>query len=531
MNTRTPAALLVGLLTLASSSWSASAAPGQQATNPILFADVPDVAVIRVGDTYYMSSTTMHMAPGVPIMKSHDLVDWDLIAYAYDTLDDNDALNLANGANAYGRGSWASSLRHHGGQFYVTTFSSTTGKTHVYTTRDPEKGPWRANAFKPSLHDSSLFFDDDGRVYMVYGGGDLRLVELTADVSGVKPGGVDQVIVTDASRVAGDRIMLRAEGSQLIKHDGKYYLFNITWPRGGVRTQIVHRAEKITGPYEGRVVLSDQGVAQGTIVDTPEGDWYALLFQDYSAVGRTPFLVPVHWEAGWPVFGVDGKAPTTLDLPADPDGLETLVGSDEFDRAPGDRPLPLAWQWNHNPVAALWSLNARPGWLRLTTGRTDDDFLQTRNTLTQRTFGPESAATTRLDTSGMKPGDYAGLGVLQRHYGVVGVRIDAHGKSLVLTTANGDEPVEEARLPLSQDVVELRVECDFSPRGEDQAYFAYRLDEQADWIPLGAPLKMRYTLPHFMGYRFAFFNLASEQAGGAADFNYFRISDTIESGK
>ena len=233
------------------------------AANPILWADVPDVAVIRVGDTYYMSSTTMHLSPGLPIMKSKDLVNWRLVGYAYDTLGDDDALTLRNGKNAYGRGSWASSLRYHDGTFYVSTFSATTGKTYVYRTRDPEKGPWQATSFRPSLHDHSLFFDDDGRVYMIHGGGDIRLTELNADLSGIKPGGVDQVIVPRAGNVAGPRIGLPAEGSQMLKVNGKYYLSNITWPRGGMRTQLIHRADKLTGPYEGRVALQDQGVAQG----------------------------------------------------------------------------------------------------------------------------------------------------------------------------------------------------------------------------------------------------------------------------
>src|SRR6476661_6272384 len=120
-----------------------------EAHNPIIWADVPDMAMIRVGDTYYMSSTTMHMSPGLPIMKSKDLVNWKLVNYAYDTLGDNDAMTLQNGKNAYGAGSWASSLRYHDGTFYVTTFSSTTGKTHIYSTKDIEKGPWKEISFRP----------------------------------------------------------------------------------------------------------------------------------------------------------------------------------------------------------------------------------------------------------------------------------------------------------------------------------------------------------------------------------------------
>ena len=499
------------------------------ARNPLIWADVPDVAMIRVGDIYYMSSTTMHLSPGLPIMKSRDLVHWELIGYAYDTLGDNDALTLQNGRNAYGAGSWASSLRHHDGTFYVSTFSSTTGKTHIYAAKNIEKGPWTETSFRPSLHDHSLFFDDDGRVYMLHGGGDLRLTELNADLSGIKPGGVDQVVIPNASAVAGPNIGLQAEGSQLLKHNGRYYLFNITWPRGGMRTALVHRADRITGPYAGRVALQDQGVAQGSLIDTPRGEWFAYLFRDHGAVGRIPYLVPVRWEDGWPVLGVDGKVPATLDLPAGNRGMGGAAGivtSDEFVRSPGPRALPLAWQWNHNPDNRYWSLTQRPGFLRLTTGRVDGDLLSARNTLTQRTFGPESSGTVAMDVSNMKAGDHAGLAVLQRRYGFVGVRSVGGAKSIVLVSAESGSPEAVQRVPLTQNTAFLKVDCDYKNRA-DKAYFFYSLDGK-QWTPIGKPLQMVYTLPqHFMGYRFALFNYATKAAGGFADFDYFRISGAI----
>jgi beta-xylosidase len=410
------------------------------ARNPIIWADVPDPAVIRVGDTYYMSSTTMHMSPGLPIMKSRNLVNWQLVGYAYDTLADNDALTLQNGRKAYGAGSWASSLRYHNGTFYVSTFSRTTGKTHVYMTKDIEKGPWKEASFAPALHDNSLFFDDDGRVYMVHGGGDIRLTELTANASAIKSGGVDQVIIHNASEVAGSNVGLPAEGSHLRKINGKYYLMTITWPRRGMRTALIHRADNITGPYEGKVALQDQGVAQGGLIDTPKGNWYALLFQDYGAVGRIPYLVPVKWQDSWPVLGEEGKVPEKLDIPADEDDISGIVSSDEFDRQPGRPGLPLAWQWNHNPDNKHWSLTKRSGALRLTTGRVDADLLHARNTLTQRTFGPESSAKTAIDVTKMKDGDVAGLCVLQKKYGFVGVKMEGQAKLIIMVSAESDSP-------------------------------------------------------------------------------------------
>jgi len=499
------------------------------AWNPIIYADVPDLAMIRVGDTYYMSSTTMHMSPGLPIMKSKDLVNWQIVSYAYDILDDVDALKLSNGKNAYGQGSWASSLRYHDGIFYATTFSGTTGKTYVYTTKDIEHGPWKATSFKPMLHDHSLFFDDDGRVFMVNGGGNIRLTELTADVTAVKSVGFNQVIITNAGAVAGPNIGLNAEGSQLFKHDGKYYLFNITWPRGGMRTVIIHRADQITGPWEGRVALQDKGVAQGGLIDTPAGEWFAYLFRDSGAVGRIPYLVPVKWEDGWPVLGVDGKVPDTLNLPAKKSLIPGIVAADEFDRHDGEPALPLVWQWNHNPDNELWSVTARPGFLRLTTGRVDTDCLSARNTLTQRTLGPECSAATAVDVSHLKDGDFAGLALLQKNYGLIGVKADTGTNFIVMVNAASGSPVVVQTVLLAQPTVFLKADCDFKDRA-DTAHFFYSLDGKS-WTPFGNALKMSYTLPHFMGYRFGLFNYATKNPGGFADFDFFHVGDKIQNEK
>lgn len=499
----------------------------EKATNPLIFADVPDMSMVRVGDTYYMSSTTMHMSPGVPIMQSKDLVNWKLINYAYDTLANIDELNLTNGKSTYGRGSWASSIRYHKGVYYVSTFAQTTGKTYIYSTRNIEKGPWKMVSFKPSFHDHSLFFDDDGKVYMIYGASKLTLVELNDDLSGVKQGGVNKIVIENASspsQVEGRRGGLGAEGSQLYKINGKYYLFNITWPPGGMRTVVIHRADKITGPYEGKIGLQDLGVAQGGLIDMPNGKWYSYLFRDFGAVGRIPYLVPVTWQDGWPILGVDGKVPETLDLPANKSLIPGIVASDEFTRKKREPALPLVWQWNHNPDNSLWSITDRKGYLRLTTGRLDSNFLQARNSLTQRTVGPVCNGATALDISNMKDGDFAGLGLLQKNYGLVGVKVDGNTKLIVMINASTGKPEQVQSIPLSQNVVHFKAVCDFTNK-KDVANFFYSLDGKS-WLPIGTPLKMAYTIPQFIGYRFALFNYATKNIGGFADFDYFRIGDT-----
>lgn len=352
---------ILGILFLILASLALDA-QAYKAQNPVIFADVPDMSMIRVMDTYYMSSTTMHMSPGVPIMRSKDLINWELINYAYDTLADIDALNLTSGKFAYGRGSWASCLNYHQGTFYVSTFASTTGRTHIYSTQNIEKGPWKESTFQPSYHDHTIFFDDeDGKVYMIYGNGKLHLLELEQDLSGVKTDGISQVLIENASAPAGDNIMLGAEGSQLFKVNGKYYLFNITWPRGGMRTVLIYRADKIVGPWEGKVALQDMGVAQGGLIDTPDGRWFAYLFRDYGGVGRIPYLVPVQWIDGWPVLGENGKVPQYLDLPPSKGLIPGIVASDEFKRKKKQPDLPLVWQWNHNPDNRLWSVREKKG--------------------------------------------------------------------------------------------------------------------------------------------------------------------------
>lgn len=493
--------------------------------NPVLWADVPDVDVIRSGNAYYMVSTSMHSMPGCPIMKSEDLAHWEIVSYVFEKLEDNDGHNLAGGHHIYGKGSWAASLREHNGKYYVCFSCNDTRSFYVFTTDDIESGSWERHVIDGLRHDPGLLFDDD-RVFVVYGNGNIRITELTADATALKPGGVDRLLFETEREGIG----LRCEGCHAYKIDGYYYLFFIDWPRvgHGRRRQLCYRSRELLGPYEHKVVLDDdmgyhnKGVAQGGIFQTPDNEWYAMLFQDHDAVGRVPCLVPVTWSDGWPVFGHEGRVPVRFEVPFPESTAKPLVISDEFDYDK-DR-LALNWQWNHNPDNELWSVIEKPGYLRLRTGALAESILRARNTLTQRTEGPACTAETLLDLSALQPGDHAGLVALQSQFGTVGVKVGEDGAQRVQMCVNRGDGGEEAveQVLLDGDRIYLKIHFDFAD-SVDRAYFYYSVDGN-DWLAIGRPLEMKYTLDHFMGYRFGLFNYATLQPGGMADFDYLRYT-------
>ena len=500
--------------------------------NPVLWADCPDPDVIRVGDDFYMVSTTMHLMPGAPIMHSKDLVNWKTVGYVFDRLTDTPNYDM-KGCTAYGRGQWATSLKYHNGRFYVL-FSPNDKpfKSYIYTAEKAE-GPWTLVSRPKHFHDSSLLFDDDGRVYVYSGTG--RLTELNTDLSDVKPGGVDmQIFERDASETG------LLEGSRAVKYNGKYYLLMISWPNGGKRRQVCYRADKITGPYEKRVILEDNFavfpyVGQGTIVDAPDGKWYGMIFQDRGGVGRILTLSQCTWKDGWPMLGDNnGRVPLVMEKPVQGHSGGAIVSSDDFSKTT----LGLDWQWNHNPVNSAWSLKERRGWLRLHTSRVVSNLFEAPNTLTQRMEGPECSGSVCLDLKGMKDGDVCGLSAFNGDAGVLSVV--KNGKKLYLTMTensvslrDSDKAVlsvsnkEQARIELKTTKVNLKLNADFR-LNRDIATFSYSLDGRK-WNTIGTPFKMIFDYRRlFMGTRFAIFNYATRQIGGYVDvdnFKYSRVED------
>lgn len=294
----------------------------------------------------------------------------------------------------------------------------------------------------------------------------------------------------------------------------------IWWPEGGIRTQLCFRSDKVDGPYEMKEILSDDmgyaghGVAQGCFIDTEDGEWYAMLFQDHEAVGRVPILMPCRWVDGWPMLGDEkGKVPQIMKKPIlGYDGKTELVVSDDFD----GKKLGLTWQWNHNPDNTLWSLTERPGFLRLRTGKVVNNIFEARNTLTQRTEGPKCSGVVALDISNMKDGDCAGLAAFCSEPGTLTVMQDKGQKYLLMT----DRGIEKARVLVESNKIYLKMECDFTT---DDAFFSYSFDDKK-WEALGEKFHMIFSMAHFTGNKFAIFNYATQTAGGYVDVDFFRYN-------
>lgn len=520
----------------------ATMADGRQASgyrNPILYADVPDVSLVHVGKYYYMVSTTMHLMPGCPVMRSKDLKTWQTVSYVFPRIDDARRYSLID-STAYGQGQWASSIRYHKGRFYVWfTANGSPYKGFIYTAKKAE-GPWTLVARPPHFHDGSLFFDDDDRVYMFHGTG--HLTELTPDLQGVKKGGIDQQIF---ERDKDEQGLL--EGSSVIKHNGKYYLCMISmdWSiPGRVRREVCYRADKITGPYEKHIILETPfeefgGVGQGCLVPGDGGEWWAVIFQDRGGVGRVPCLMPVTWKDGWPMCGdANGKVPNDLSVPYQ--DMSGICGSDDF----SSKKLKLYWQWNHNPIDEAWSLTERRGFLRLKTARVVGNLFVAPNTISERMPGPASTGTVKLDISNMKEGDVCGLAAFNGLSGELAILRTATGYMLqqVADTALFKEPGHAiagnhrtvlAEVPLDLSTVStqhaslhqyvwLRCHADFR-HGHDLATFAYSTDGKT-FHSIGQPVKMVFNYRQmFMGSRYAIFNYATSQTGGYVDVDSFDL--------
>ncbi len=493
-------------------------------TNPVIPADFPDPDVILVDSTYYMVNTTMFVFPGVTILKSHDLVNWEYCCNAVQRFDFGSCYDL-EGCNRYGHGQWATSLKYHNGKFYLLFITLDEGG--FLCTADKPEGPWKIRKLPKGFYDPGLFFDDDGRIYVAHGYSKISMTELDENFA---PKGSDSLVYT------GD-IRRGLEGTHVYKIHGYYYLYCTYGGLDGF--QAAFRSKNIYGPYEEKVVLRDTthgvnyGIHQGALIETQTGEWWTMLFVDNGPFGRFPSLQPVTWVDGWPMVGVNGKAVATYRKPnvGGQYPVKVLPTSDEFDSTG----LGMQWEWNHNPEPKNWSLTEHPGYLRLSTVTAVDSLPKARNTLTQRMFAyfsdtTASVATTKLDFGHMKEGDIAGLAVFQDPYAFIGIE-RMRGKYYVVMVNDGKQ-VDSAAVQGS--TIYFRASAIHgsgaapmyggkTALGSGTASFSYSLDNRS-FVGIGNVLHMKFNLRIFTGNKFCLFNYASAETGGSVDFDWFRTS-------
>lgn len=524
----------------ASRSWSADNGNGTY-SNPLFYDEFSDPDMIRVGRDYYMTGTTMHAMPGLPILHSRDLVNWRFVTYAFDRLDLGPDFRLQGDKEIYGQGIWAPSFRYHDGTFYIFANVNRFG-LQLFRASDVH-GPWKHNRIEQGLHDLSVLFDDDGKNYAVYGARTIHIVQLNADLTALMPG-TDRVLI-------GPELGM-GEGSHFYKINGKYFIVSAI-PGAHVPMKCA-RSDKLEGPWEVKTISDNESLGigqsyrlkdsrkrtppfelsppnpaerfglnlhQGGIVDTLTGEWWGFSMQDHNAVGRLTSLSPVTWSDGWPYFGLPGNLTRTPRTWVKPNtGTKEPVTSpyDRSDDFTGQKLQPI-WQWNHVPDDTKWSLAERPGFLRLHS-LPARDFWWARNTLTQRAIGPESTAVADLDASGLKPGDVAGLALLNLPWSWIAVRRSADEFALEMYDQTTGKSVRE---PLKDPHVQLRVKCNFDL---DIARFSFLADGR-DSKEIGDEIKLPFQLKTFQGVRYALFNYNSDGVpGGHADFDGFTVLES-----
>ncbi|WP_031030727.1 glycoside hydrolase 43 family protein [Streptomyces sp. NRRL WC-3725] len=494
-------------------------------TNPVIWQDFADIDVIRVGDTYYASASTMHYSPGAPVLRSYDLVHWEIAGHSVPVLDFGAKYDL-NGSRGYVRGIWASSLAYRpSNRTFYWLGQIDFARTYVYTATAVE-GPWnRLTTIGTPYYDAGLLVDTDDSLYVAYGNTTISVAQLSPD--GRNQVRAQQVFTTPSS-------VGTLEGSRFYKINGQYYIF-LTRPANG--QYVLKSSSGPFGPYTMRQVLLDLrgpipggGVPhQGGLVQTQSGAWYYLAFVDAYPGGRMPALAPVTWTSdGWPVVQlVDGAWGTSYPSPAvppPPRQVTPMTGVDTFDGTT----LKPRWEWNHNPDDTKWSVG---NGLTLRTATVTNDLYWARNTLTHRIQGPTSTATVQLDHSAMRDGDRAGLALLRDSSAWIGVKRDGGVPRVVMvtgltmdtdwnTTGTG---YEVASAPVSGGRVWLRATADIRPGAPRPGTFSYSTDGTT-FTRLGPAFSMGNDWRFFMGYRFALFNHATQALGGAVRVTRFELS-------
>jgi beta-xylosidase len=439
--------------------------------NPVIYADYSDPDVCRVGNDYFMVASSFNCIPGLPILRSSDMVNWTIIGYAIQKMVPEERFNTLQ----HGNGIWAPSIRYHNNEFYIYVGDPDAG-IYMTKTSDPADiwSPLTLVKEGKGLIDCCPLWDEDGKAYIVHGFAGSRagmksvlgIFEMTSD--GTKSL-TESRIVFD-----GHPNNTTTEGPKFYKRNGYYYIF---CPAGGVKTgwQLALRSKSIYGPYEEKRVMAQNGSDingphQGAWVDTPDGkqDWF-FHFQDLYAYGRAVLLEPMKWINDWPVIGEDKDGDgcgTPVSTWEKPDvgkvyPMATPAESDEFN----GQTLGLQWQWqaNRNP---LWYFCAGDkGYLRLFAWQLLGDaknLWDAPNLLLQKFPAPDFCATAKLTFSPYVKGERAGLVIMGMNYATLSIENGKNGLTLNQIFCNkadkGSPEVINASLSIKQSTVFLRVE-------------------------------------------------------------------------
>ncbi len=510
--------------------------------NPVLYADYSDPDACRVGEDFYLTSSSFNCIPALQILHSKDLVNWEIIGAAVTA-----ALPpISDTRPEHGNRVWAPSIRDHNGEFFIFWGDPDQG-AFMTKAADP-RGPWSEPLLvKPGtgIIDTTPLWDDDGRVYLVhaYAGSRaqlksvLAICELSADAS--------RAITPSRIIYDGHEDQETCEGPKFYKRNGYYYIFH---PSGGVQTgfQTVQRSKSVYGPYENRIVLAQgntsvNGPHQGAWVDTPTGEDWFLHFQDVGAYGRLVHLQPMRWVDDWPVIGVDEDGdgcgePVLVYKKPNVGGsypISTPQESDEFDG------MTLGWQWQwHANLNEKWHYAAgEKGFLRLYSYPIPTDYKSlwdVSNLRLQKTTAPAQTVTTKLT---FKPiakykGERTGLVVMGLDYAALVVENTAEG--LVLSQVvcpkaeKGATEVVNESVALSDATFYLRVKIYDTGRMEqlDQVVlceFSFSTDGE-QFQPLGVPFQAREG--KWIGAKVGLFCTRPHivtNDGGWADIDWFRV--------
>ncbi|SMF17776.1 Beta-xylosidase [Alteromonadaceae bacterium Bs31] len=398
--------------------------------NPILYADYSDPDVVAVGDDYYMSASSFNVSPGLPVLHSTDLVNWELIAYAVDKNVPADVFSKPQ----HGNGIWAPCIRYHEGKVWIF-FPDPDYGVYMVNTTDPRKGWSEPKLILPGkgIIDPTPLWDDDGQAYLLHGWAKSRagknniltLRKMSADASIVEPEGE---IIINGHEIDNYRTL---EGPKLYKHNGYYYVFA---PAGGVPVgwQSVFRSKNIYGPYENKIVMEQgdtyiNGPHQGGWVRTPAGEDWFIHFQSRHSYGRIVLMQPMTWVDDWPVIGVDedgdgiGSPVRRYKKPKTPteSDIKNLPFTDDF----STQELALQWQWHANYQDEWYSLSERKGHLRLYAqhwGKENNNMWTYPAQLLQKLPAPEFIVQTTIEVPDSAGELSAGLTMFGEDYSWIG---------------------------------------------------------------------------------------------------------------